>query len=208
MQTLLLASSGKFITANNIDYILPKPIGECKIAYVITASKKVTDTDYIDRHRQKMTELNFSYTEIDIEGKNQNQLRSALQGYDIILVEGGNTFYLLKAVRDSGFGEIVKDLLKQGVVYIGSSAGSYIACPTITMAAWSNRYDHCGITEYSAMNLVPFLVYAHCTPDQLDFLTQQAKNLSLPLRVLSDEQAVLVQDGKVQMLGVGTEIIL
>ena len=209
MKTLILTSSGSFVTANNIDRFLPKKIVDCKIAYIITASKKVDDTSYIERHRQKMDELNFSYTEIDIAGKNEDELKKILDGHDIVMVEGGNTFYLLKAVRESGFENVIKDLIKKGVVYIGSSAGSYITCPSIITATWSNRgFDRCGITDYSAMNLVPFLIKAHYTPDMKAMLEEKTKDLQYPMRILNDDQAILVRDGEVQLLGGGDEIIL
>ena len=209
MKTLILTSSGSFITANNVDDYLSKKISDCKIAYIITASKKVDDVSYIERHRQKMDELNFSYSEIDIAGKNEDELKKVLDGYDIIMVEGGNTFYLLKAVRESGFANVIKEFIENGVAYVGSSAGSYIACPSIVMATWSNRgFDRCGITEYSAMNLVPFLIKAHYTPDMLETLKEKVNDLQYPMRVLNDDQAILVQDGEVQLLGGGDEIIL
>ncbi len=209
MKTLILTSSGSFITANNIDHFLPKEIADCEVAYIITASKKVDDTSYIDRHRQKMNELNFSYTEIDIAGKNENELKKALDGHDIVMVEGGNTFYLLKAVRESGFENVIKELIKKGVVYIGSSAGLYITCPSIIMATWSNRgFDRCRITDYAGMNLVPFLIKAHYTSDMKAMMEEKAKNLQYPMRVLNDDQAILVRDGEVQLLGGGDEIIM
>lgn len=209
MKTLILTSSGSFITANNVDDFLPKKIIDCRIAYIITASKKVDDTSYIERHRQKMNELNFSYTEIDIAGKNEDELKKALDGHDIVMVEGGNTFYLLKAVRESGFANVIKELIDNGVVYVGSSAGSYITCPSIVMATWSNRgFDRCGITEYSAMNLVPFLIKAHYTTDMLETLKEKVNDLQYPMRVINDDQAILVQNGEVQLLGGGDEIIL
>lgn len=209
MNTLLLASSGKFITTHNIDQFLPKKLVDCKIAYIITASKKVDDTSYIDTHRQKMDELHFSYTEIDIAGKHEQELKRALDGYDIVMVEGGNTFYLLKAVRESGFENIVKDLLAQGVVYIGSSAGSYIACPSIIVSTYSNKpKDRCGVTDFTAMNLVPFFIQAHYTPSMLHDVQEIKKELPYPLRAIHDEQALLVRDGEVQLLGGGDEIIM
>jgi dipeptidase E len=209
MKTLILASSGQFITAHNIDHFLPKKITDCKIAYIITASKKVDDVSYIERHRQKMDELNFSYSVVDIADKNEDELKKALDGHDIIMVEGGNTFYLLKAVRESGFDNVIKEFIDNGVVYVGSSAGSYIACPSIIMATWSTRgFDRCGIIEYSAMNLVPFLIKAHYMPENFETLKEKATGLLYPLHVLSDEQAILVKDGEVQLLGGGDEIIL
>ncbi len=209
MKTLILTSSGNFITANNIDNFLPKKITDCKIAYIITASKKVYDTSYIERRRKKMNELNFSYTEIDIAGKNEDELKKALDGHDIVMVEGGNTFYLLKAVRESGFESVIRNLIEKGVVYVSSSAGSYIACPSIVMATWSNQgFDRCGITNYTAMNLVPFLIKAHYTPNMKAMLEEKAKNLQHPIRALNDDQAILVRDGEVRLLGGGDEIIL
>ena len=208
MKTLILASSGGFITTHNIDHLLPKKIADCKIAYIITASKKVDDTGYIDSHRQKMDELNFSYTEIDIAGQDEKELRQLLNGYDIVMVEGGNTFYLLKAVRESGFIDIIKDLLARGVVYIGSSAGSYIACPSIVLATWSDDFDNCGITDYTAMNLVPFFIKAHYTPDEQATMQKKTKDLPYPTRVLNDDQAIFIRDKEAQLLGGGDQIIM
>ncbi|MFA5188419.1 MAG: Type 1 glutamine amidotransferase-like domain-containing protein [Patescibacteria group bacterium] len=209
MKTLILASSGKFITANNIDGFLPKKIADCKIAYISTASKKVFDDSYARNHQQKMNELKFSFTDIDIAGLNENELRKALTGYDIVFVEGGNTYYLLKAVRESGFENIIKELITKGVVYIGSSAGSYIACPSIIVTTFSERgFDRFGITDFTAMNLVPFLIKAHYTPEMKKMLDKKAKDLKYPLRILNDDQALLIQDGEVQLLGGGNEIIM
>ena len=209
MKTLILTSSGQFITANNVDHFLPKKITDCKIAYIITASKKVSDTGYIDRHRQKMDELNFSYDEIDIAGMNENELKKTLDGHDIIMVEGGNTFYLLKAIRESGFENVVKDLIARGVVYIGSSAGSYVACPSIIISTYAKKQkDRCGVTDFTAMNLVPFLIKAHYTPDMLLDLNDIRTKIEYPLHILDDKQALLIRDGEVQLLGSGDEMIL
>ena len=208
MKTLILASSGNLIATNNINHFLPKPLTEAEILYVTTASKKVNDASYVGRTRQKMDELNFSYTEFDIVGKSEEELKKALSSSDILYIEGGNTFYLLKAVHDTGFEKIIKEAIKNGLVYWGVSAGAYIACPSIIMATWSDRFDRCGVTDWIAMNLVPFLIKAHYTPDMLDALKEKSKDLQFPLHVLNDEQAVLVKDGEVQLIGGGDELIL
>ena len=208
MKTLILASSGNLIATNNINHFLPKPLTEAEILYVTTASKKVNDASYVGRTRQKMDELNFSYPEFDIVGKSEEELKKALSSSDILYIEGGNTFYLLKAVHDTGFEKIIKEAIKNGLVYWGVSAGAYIACPSIIMATWSDRFDRCGVTDWIAMNLVPFLIKAHYTPDMLDALKEKSKDLQFPLHVLNDEQAVLVKDGEVQLIGGGDELIL
>lgn len=209
MKTLILASSGQFIIDNNIDKYLPKKLADCKIAYIITASKKVSDSSYINEQRQKMKELNFNYTEIDIDDKNEKELKKILKSYEIIFMEGGNTFYLLKSIRESGFENVINDLLNKGAVYIGSSAGSYVACPSIIMATFSERpKDRCGVTDFTALNLVPFLISAHYTPDKLPNLKEKSKILNLPLHILNDQQAIISIDGKTKLLGDGEKIIL
>ena len=208
METLILASSGNLIAANNLNHFLPKPLSEAKILYVTTASKKVNDSSYVERTRQKMDELNFSYTEFDIVGKSEEELKKALSDSDILYVEGGNTFYLLQAVRDTGFEKIVKEAIENGLVYWGVSAGAYIACPSIIMATWSDRFDRCGVTDWTAMNLVPFFIKAHYTPDMLGTLKEKSNDLQLPLRVLNDDQVVMMKDGEVQLTGGGDELIL
>ncbi|HJN05132.1 MAG TPA: Type 1 glutamine amidotransferase-like domain-containing protein, partial [Bacteroidales bacterium] len=96
MQTIILASSGEFIASTNIDNFLPKPLSESRILYITTASKKVNDNSYVEKTRQKINALSFSYTELDIVGKAEEELKKALSLCDIVYVEGGNTFYLLK----------------------------------------------------------------------------------------------------------------
>jgi dipeptidase E len=209
MKTLILTSSGKLIAANELDEFLPKPLSTSKILYVTTASKKVTSTDYIERQKQSMDKLNFSYTEYDITGKSKQELKKVLSGYDVVYVEGGNTFYLLKSVRESGFEEVIKELLPNGLVYIGTSAGSYIACPSIIMATWSKKgFDRCGITDFKGMELAPFLMKAHYVPEMKELLEEKSKDLDLPMRVLNDDQAMVIRDEKIQLIGGGDEIIM
>ncbi|MBM5789762.1 hypothetical protein FJZ23_01605 [Candidatus Parcubacteria bacterium] len=208
MKTRILASSGHFLATNTINAFLPKPLSGAKILYVTTASKKVNDAGYVERTRETMDELNCFYTEYDIVGKSEEELKKALSSHDIVYVEGGNTFYLLKAVRETAFEKVVKEAIQNGLVYWGVSAGAYIACPSIIMATWSDRFDRCGITDWTAMNLVPFFVKAHYRPDMLETIKEKSKDLQLPLRALTDEQAVVVRDGEIQLVGVGDEIVL
>lgn len=140
MKNLILTSSG-FKTAKlqeDLLRILPKDPKELKLAHILTASKVSQDTGFVDRERKVLKDLGFQTEEMDIEGENEKSLMGKLAGRDIIYVQGGETFYLLKHVRKSGFEKVVRKLLDRGVIYIGVSAGSYIVCPTIEMATWKN----------------------------------------------------------------------
>ena len=190
--------------------VFHKPFKDLRMAYVITASKGVTNTDYIERTRSFFKEHGYNYEEIDLDGKSQAQLREILQRFEIIFVEGGNSFYLLKSIKESGFDTIVKELLQKGVIYMGASAGSYVACPSIEMATWKHqdKYNHYGVTDFPAMNLVPFLVTVHYKPEYDNLLREKIKKAQLPVKILTDQQALLIKNDEIHLIGDGEEIDL
>lgn len=181
-----------------------------KIAFVINASKSVPNTDYLERHRKFFKDNNYNIQEIDLDGMNEDGLRNLLKDFEAVMVEGGNSFYLLKSIRESGFDKVIKELIPKGLMYMGASAGSYVACPSIEMALWKHqdKYNHHGITDFTAMNLVPFLMTAHYKPEYRDLLKEKISQTKYQVKVLDDDQAILVENDEVKLIGKGGEIVL
>lgn len=50
---------------------------------------------------------------------------------EAICVGGGNTFALAKKMQEQGLMEAIRSRIKSGIPYVGWSAGSNVACPTI-----------------------------------------------------------------------------
>lgn len=98
-------------------------------------------------------------------------------------------------------------MLDDGVIYLGSSAGSYICCPTIETATWGKDNNNVGLTDFTAMNLVPFLMKAHFQEEQREFLKEKVAESDYEVKVLNDDQALLVNADQVELLG-GPEIKL
>jgi len=186
-------------------------LSELKVAHIINASKGkgVGSLDHLERVRQVFRDNNCYFEDLDLDGMNEDQLREKLKNFNAVFVNGGSTFYLLKSIRESGFDKVIKELLPQGFIYMGASAGSYVACPTIEMATWKHqdKYDHYGLTDFTAMNLVPFLMTVHYVPEYHDLLKEKIKNAGYSTKVLSDEQAILIKGKNIELLG-GEEIIL
>lgn len=205
MKRILLTSAGMNIK-EEILKVLPKPPEQMKIAHIITASKPEEDTSYVEKDSRLMIEAGFQVEDIDIEGRNETELRELLKDKDIIYVQGGNTFHLLKCVKKSGFDKIVKELIDKGVIYIGVSAGSYIACPTIEMATWKHQdRNRVGLTDFTALGLVPFLLSVHYVDDYKEILKEAMSKTKYKVRILTDEQAIFIIDDEVKFVG-GEEI--
>lgn len=84
---------------------------------------------------------------------------AAVEEAEVLFVGGGNTFRLLDAVRRRGFIELVRRRVAAGGLgYIGSSAGTNIACPGIRT---TNDMPIVEPDSFEACGLVPFQINPH-----------------------------------------------
>lgn len=205
---LILASDLSFLLKYGYDAVgVPKD--QMRIGYVITASKVARDKTWSENVKKEIINNNYFFEEFDIEGKTKEEIKSFFKDKNIIHVEGGNTFYLLNAIKNSEFSEALKDLLNEGKIYIGTSAGAYIMCPTIEVADWNkDGKSRFGLTDFTALDYVPFVVKVHYKDEQEDFIRENMKTLKYPLRILRDGQGIIVEDGKYTFMGDGEEVIL
>jgi len=83
---------------------------------------------------------------------------AAVKEAPAIVVGGGNTWMLLKTLQDNCLTEIIRERVKAGLPYIGWSAGSNVACPTIKT---TNDMPVAEPVSFEAFNLVPFQINPH-----------------------------------------------
>lgn len=86
----------------------------------------------------------------------------ALKDAEAIIVGGGNTWKLVRTMRDNGLIELIADKVKGGTPYIGWSAGSNVACPTLRTTNDMPIVDPRG---FDVLNLVPFQINPHYLDD-------------------------------------------
>ena len=208
--TLLLTSAG--IVPEIRDYfisVLPKKKPEeNKVAFITTAAYgESKNPTWMEKDRHSLHDCGIKHIEdLDLKEKTQKELEQMLSDKDIIFVNGGNTFYLLKWVRESSFDKVLPSFLKRGGLYVGVSAGSYIACPTIEAATWKHQdRNRVGIMNFEALGLVSFLITAHFEDKYRAVVDSAAQRTNYPIVALSDEQAVLVQGKKVKVIGEGKQ---
>ena len=182
---------------------------QMRIGYVTTASKGARK--FSQRVQETIIptiiENGYNIEEIDIKDKSKDELQNFFKDKNIIHVEGGNTFYLLKTIRETGFDEILKELLSEGKIYIGTSAGAYVMCPSIDVSDWDDEtVDRFSVSDFNALNYVPFVLYVHYKDENKEFVKEKMKTLKYPLRILRNGQGILVEDGKYTFIGDGEEV--
>jgi len=171
------------------------------IAHIITAAKVDKDVPYFYNDKKEFMSHGFKHIDIDIEGKNENQLFELLKNFDVIYVQGGSASYLLKQTKKSGFDKVIKRLIKQGKTYVGVSAGTYLACPNIKVHFWKGYRKKYGLSNFRSMSLVPFLVAVHYEDIYKKNMEQGILLSHLPVYILKDDQALVVKDYKTLFLG-------
>jgi len=108
-------------------------------------------------------------------------------------------------VKETGFDKILKDLIDQGLVYIGTSAGSILVGPTIDSSSGTENIPK---EELKALGLVPFVVKSHYIDENKDKLLKDIKNLGYPIHILRDGEGIFCENGECRFIGDNSETIL
>lgn len=191
MNTLFLASSFNAVGAD----IVSRLPAHARIAFITTAAEpKPEPRPWLDADRAVFVERGFAVTDYTFTGKDADTLRRDLAAYDVLFVEGGNTYYLLQEIQKSGAMDVIRERIHQGAIYIGSSAGAIVACPTI---GWTGTLDDRDaapeLVNTNGMGLVPFLILPHWAHEKRD-----ARHLAHNLPLLQQEPypSILLQDSQ------------
>ena len=116
---------------------------------------------------------------------------------------------MLNAIRKVGFDLILKELLYEGKIYIGTSAGAYIMCPTIEVSTWNDDgKERFGMADFAALNYVPFVLKVHYKDEMGEKVKEKIKTLKYPLKILRDGQGILIENSKYTFCGDDKEVEL
>jgi len=82
----------------------------------------------------------------------------AVRAAQAVFVGGGNSFRLLRTLIQLGALDVLRRVAQDGVPYLGASAGSNLACPTIRT---TNDMPIVEAAPLSALGLIPFQLNPH-----------------------------------------------
>ncbi len=130
------------------------------VLFIPFAGVTFTFDEYAARVRERFAEAGYGITSIHETADPKEAVRRA----EAIAVGGGNSFHLLRSLYEAGLLAPIRERVEQGAPYIGWSAGSNVACPTIKT---TNDMPIVEPPSLKAINLVPFQINPHYTDEQI-----------------------------------------
>ncbi len=132
----------------------------------------------------------------------QAGLRARLGQFDLVWVTGGNAFVLRRAMKQSGFDDVITDMLDNDeIVYGGFSAGAAVAAPSLegihlmddpdeVPAGYTPEvvWDGLGLIDHA---IVPHYRSPHPESGAADRAVRHLGNRGLRYRALRDGEAIV-----------------
>ena len=109
---------------------------------------------YAAKARERFAREGIAVTPLVAERGRADTLESA----EAVFVGGGNTFRLLRALQTTGHADALRARVSAGMPYIGASAGTNIAAPTIKT---TNDMPVVQPASFDALGVLPFQINPH-----------------------------------------------
>ena len=157
--------------------------------------------------------LGFVVEELDLRNYfgRPERLASALQGRGLIWINGGNTFLLRRAMRQSGFDSAIRALLASDeIVYAGFSAAACCAAPTLRGIEFvddplADAGGYTVETLWDGLRLIDYCIAVHygCQDAQGEGIERAIaywKSQQTAYLTLRDGEAVVIDNNKTEVV--------
>lgn len=205
-KNLLLISSSTIYGCGYLDHVEEEIRGLLgKTRNVVFIPFALHDREsHAAKARQRFERMGFS-----LESAHSSPIpKELIAGAEAIFIGGGNTFRLLKALYDCALLDVIRRRVAQGVPFVGSSAGSIVACPALKT---TKDMPVVQPPAFDALSLVHFQISPHyLDPDpqsthmgetQEERIMQYLEENSLPVVGLREATWLRVQQGEIFLRG-------
>lgn len=180
-----------------------KPANELKVAFIPTAmNTEPGDKGWAIAQMVHLQEMGADQVDIvDISAIPKDIWLPRIEESNVIFVNGGNTTHLMTCFNESGLTEVLPDLIKTRV-YVGVSAGSYIATPDLHFNSDKTN------TVLDGLHFVDFGLQAHYKSPTFplakshEMVKKRVKGCPYTVYALDDQMAIKVDDS-IEFVGEG-----
>jgi dipeptidase E len=169
-------------------------VPEKTCALVIAYGQNEIEEFYIEESKKQVQNLGINTTSLNMQDSFEI---NELPNFDVMYVCGGNTFSILNKMREVRIDEFIKSEVARGAIYVGVSAGSIIAGPSIEIAGWGTGGDEneIGLEDLIGFGFTNIAVSPHFDIySQKEEIEEFKKKVNYTVQELTDEQALVILD--------------
>ena len=181
----------------NVGTLIKEDLQNKRIAFIPTAAAKEGASRYVLAGREVLSEMGAIVTKIDISKEDRNTIKAAFAQADCIYFSGGNSFFLMDALRKSGTDKLLKKELQRGKLMVGESAGAIVCAPTITyIEPMDKKPPEYSQQDDAGLGLVKYYILPHFLDEVYRKASEEIleKFSEFDVRPISNNQAILVKD--------------
>ena len=175
-----------------------------RVLFVPYAAVTFSFDAYLEKVRHRFDELGIAVDSVHLHTDPVRAVREA----EAVVVGGGNTFHLVRKMQEAGLMEPIRSRVMAGMPYVGWSAGSNVACPTLCT---TNDMPIVQPLSFETLSLIPFQINPHYLdthPDGHAGETREqrieefiAANREVTVAGLREGCMLEVSDGTVRLIG-------
>lgn len=195
----LYLTSYRIPTPDDLKDLLGKDFSQVKVATIANAkdylAERARNVKISEAHKD-LENLGFKPISLDLrEFDNSNELKNELLKYDFIWVMGGNTFCLMHEISRSGFDKVINEILDNGVVYGGESAGACVAGNSLKGIELADNPLFSESIIWDGLSLIDKYILPHADNVAFADTTEEIREIqknSTKLIELKDSEALIV----------------
>jgi dipeptidase E len=163
MDNIILTSSFSTVAKELHDKGL-LPHESVTVGFVPTAADPYQEKAWMEADRKALINLGYTVIDVDLKDKTSAELEAAFSDTRILFIAGGNTTFLVEHAHRSGLAQVVRDSLATGKIFVGSSAGSILAGPSVEPFVEEDVLElpkTFSLQSSSCLGLVDYIVLPH-----------------------------------------------
>ena len=136
------------------------------------------------------------------EFKNQDLYKELLK-YETIFIAGGNCFVLLEKIRNSGFDQILTNLLNKDIIIIGESAGACVMGKSIEPLKFMDKPELANLKNYEGLKFFDFVFIPHYKDPKYDSAIIKIEKeyvKKFNLKKFTDKEGIVIERGRIRKI--------
>ena len=155
------------------------------IVFITYAGVTFSWDDYTYKVNEALAEIHIEVTGIHSSNNPVKSIRES----EAIMVGGGNSFNLLNELYENDLIKAIQEKVSSGTPYLGWSAGSNMACPTLKT---TNDMPIVEPPAFKALNLIPFQINPHYTEEVIPNHGGESRELRILEFIEANKEMIVI----------------